>query len=170
VCDAGVVRAVSRHRAPFDAVVLAVTVLAAAPVGVVVAVCVARAVADPADAPALVIAAAVGALLATTWATSARAYRLEPGRLVVERPAGEIVYPLAGLVEARPYGRLGLAIRLGNGGLFGISGWYWSRELGWFRVHARKVGGAVLLRWPDRAVVVMPEEPEGFVADVARFR
>jgi hypothetical protein len=160
---------VTRHRAPLDGIVLAVTALCAIPVGAIAAVIAWRTLTTPADGWAIVVFVAAAGLLFGTWATSPTAYRVEPDRLVVERPLGEIVYPLAGLATVTPHERWGLAIRVGNGGLFGITGWFWSRSLGWFRVHARKVRGAVLLRWPDRRVVVMPEDRDAFIRDVERF-
>jgi hypothetical protein len=162
-------RPLIRHRAPLDAIVLIVTALAAIPVGAIAVLFAWRAVTTPTDGGAIAISTAMVALLVATWGTSPTAYRLEPGRLVVERPLGEIPYPLAGLVEATPQDGLGLAVRVGNGGLFGITGWFWSRRLGWFRVHARKVRGGVVLRWPDRIVMVMPEDAGRFVRDVDRF-
>lgn len=159
----------TRHRAPLDTIVAAVTALCAVPVGTVAAIFAWKAFATPADPWALVVFLATAGLLLATWGTSPTAFRVEPGRIVVERPFGEIAYPLTGLVEVKPFEKWGRAIRVGNGGLFGITGWFWSTTLGWFSVHARKVRGAVLLRWPDRKVVVMPEDADRFVRDVERF-
>lgn len=159
----------TRHRAPFDAVVQAVTAICVVPVGAIAAMFAWRAFATPADGWALVIFLATAGLLLGTWGTSPTGYRVDPGRLVVERPFGEIVYPLAGLAEVKPFERWGLTVRVGNGGLFGITGWFWNRTLGWFRVHGRRARGPVSLRWPDRTVVVMPDDPARFIEDVERF-
>ena len=156
----------TRQRAPLDTIVVVITASCAVPVGTVAAW---QAFRTPACGWAIVLFAATVGLLLGTWGTSPTAYLDDPGRLVVERPFGEIAYPLAGLVEVKLFERWGLAVRVGNGGLFGITGWFWTRALGWFRVHGRKVRGAVLLRWPDQTVVVMPEDPGRFIPDVERF-
>jgi hypothetical protein len=160
----------TRHRAPFDAIVLAATVLSAVVLGGVVVLFAFRMVGPVGDGAAILIGALTAGILLGAWGTSPTAYRVEAGRIVVERPFGEIAYPLPGLVDVKPFDRAGFAIRVfGNGGLFGVTGWFWSRKLGWFRAHGRKARGAVSLHWPDRTVVLMPEERERFIADVERF-
>lgn len=160
----------TRHPAPFDALILGVTVVSVVPLAIVAGVFGRRALAAPGHVLDVAVLVATAGLVLGSWGTSPTAYRVEPGRLVVERPVGEIVYPLTGLVDVEPFQRWGFTIRVGNGGLFGVTGWFWNRTLGWFRVHGRKACGAVLLRWPDHAAVVMPEDPARFIDDVGRFR
>lgn len=56
---------------------------------------------------------------------------------------------------------------LGNGGLFGFTGWYRNSRLGRFRVYATNPSLAVVLKFPQQIVVVTPEDPQGFVDDIA---
>ena len=57
------------------------------------------------------------------------------------------------------------SIRVGNGGLFVFSGYFWTRALGWFRLYGNDIlGRAVLLDFGDRKVVITPGDPQAFVA------
>lgn len=51
----------------------------------------------------------------------------------------------------------------GNGGLFSFSGWFYSRRLGRYRLFATDFRNAVVLRFPDRAVVISPETPGALI-------
>jgi hypothetical protein len=91
-------------------------------------------------------------------------FRLEEDCLVLGRKR----YPLEGLVGiARDPEILRWAFRLcGNGGLGSIRGRYWSRRVGKFYAFLTDPEKAVVLRWPDKTVVVSPEDPEFFIYSV----
>lgn len=93
-------------------------------------------------------------------------YRIEGDDLVIERIARDKRVPLRGLSGARhDRDLLRGALRVGNGGLFVFSGFYWSRELGWFRLHGNDIlRRAVLLEVGGQRWVVTPGEPDAFVA------
>ena len=55
----------------------------------------------------------------------------------------------------------------GNGGGFSITGWYWSKPLGFYRAFVTDLNRTVVLRFQRRTVVVSPEDPEEFVRDLA---
>jgi hypothetical protein len=97
-----------------------------------------------------------------------RGYTLDRGQLVILRPGWCVRLPLRGLREAVPDGgALCGSLRLcGNGGLFSITGWYWNRRLGRYRAFVNDVNRVVVLRWPDRVVVVSPDDPERFARAV----
>lgn len=54
----------------------------------------------------------------------------------------------------------------GNSGLFAFTGIYRNQKLGVFRVYATDASRAVVLRFSDRTVVVTPDDPQKFVAEV----
>jgi hypothetical protein len=61
------------------------------------------------------------------------------------------------------------SLRVGNGGFFCFSGWFRNRKLGWYRLFATDPRRAVLRRFDDRKVVVTPDDPELFAAQVKRL-
>jgi hypothetical protein len=58
----------------------------------------------------------------------------------------------------------------GNGGLFCFAGWFRNRTLGSYRAFATDPRCAVVLRFKDRTVVVTPDNPKAFVAQINRLR
>lgn len=99
-------------------------------------------------------------------------YRLESGRLFVQRLLWATEVPLDGLqsVEAVPNAMRGSLRSMGNGGLFSITGWYFSKALGKYRAWVTDLPRTVVLRFEGRSVVVSPENPEAFAADLRHAR
>jgi len=55
----------------------------------------------------------------------------------------------------------------GNGGLYSFTGWYWTKRIGAFRAYVTDLRRTVVVRFKTRkAVVVSPDDPEGFVQAV----
>lgn len=99
-------------------------------------------------------------------------YRLESGRLYVQRLLWLTEVSLEGLksVEVNPAAMKGSLRSFGNGGLFSISGWYYSKALGKYRAWVTDLPRGVVLRFEGRAAVVSPENPEQFAAEVRKLR
>lgn len=98
-----------------------------------------------------------------------RGYVLTQRHLEVCRLGWSTVLPLAGLetVTGEPEGLKGSLRLFGNGGLFGITGWFWNRRLGRFRAYATDPSRVVLLRYADgRKVVVTPGDVQHFIVQV----
>jgi hypothetical protein len=98
-----------------------------------------------------------------------RGYVLTERNLEVRRLGWSTTLPLAGLlaVSGEPEGLRGSVRLFGNGGLFGISGWFWNRRIGRFRAYATDPGRVVLLRYRDgRKVVVTPDDVQHFIVRV----
>jgi hypothetical protein len=98
-----------------------------------------------------------------------RGYMLTEDAIQVRRLGWRSVLPLDGLVAVtgEPEGLRGAVRTFGNGGLFGISGWFWSRRLGAFRAYATDPARVVLLRYRDgRKVIVTPGDVQHFVVRV----
>lgn len=60
--------------------------------------------------------------------------------------------------------RIGFAIRVGAGGLWGGFGWLWSRRAGWVEHYVSRLHGFVWLeRRAGRPLLLTPADPEAFV-------
>jgi hypothetical protein len=111
--------------------------------------------------PALVL----GALLFVV-----RSYRIDGGHLSIRRMFWNTTIPLLGIHQAvhDPTAIKGSLRIFGNGGLFGMTGLYWNRNLGRFRLFATDPAKAVVLRLHGRIVVISPDEPEEFLRELER--
>jgi hypothetical protein len=102
-----------------------------------------------------------------------RGYGLTEQSIEVRRLGWTTTLPLLGLVSVTGDSEaLRNAWRF-NGGLFGITGWFWNRRLGRFRAFATDPSRAVLLRYSNRKVVVTPHDTQHFIVRVrtlARLR
>ncbi len=97
-----------------------------------------------------------------------RGYSLTPEFLRVHRLLWSNRVPLAGLqsVQYDPQA-IRRSMRLwGNGGLFSISGYFRTRELGTYRAFVTHPALAVVLRFKDRKVVVSPAVPADFIQQI----
>ena len=70
--------------------------------------------------------------------------------------------------EARPRAMRGSLRTCGNGGGFSFTGWYWSKALGAYRAFVTDLDRTVVLRFGKRTVVVSPDAPEDFAAELNR--
>ena len=98
-----------------------------------------------------------------------RGYVLTESQIEVQRLGWSTVLPFDGLaaVSGEPQGLQGSLRLFGNGGLFGISGWFWNRRIGRFRAYATDPERAVLLRYRDgRKVLVTPHDVQHFIVRV----
>src|SRR5262249_13387135 len=98
-----------------------------------------------------------------------RGYGLTDSHIAVRRLGWSTLLPLEGLVAVtgESEGLRGSVRLFGNGGLFGISGWFWNRRIGRFRAYATDPGRVVLLRYGDgKKVVVTPHDVQHFIVRV----
>jgi hypothetical protein len=127
---------------------------------------------DP-HAPRAVLAlagAAPAMLAAVLWASRIQRYRLSGEELLVELRFRTVRFPLAGLISASidPEAMRHAWKLYGNDGLGAYSGRFRSRRLGAFRAYLSDAERAVVLRWPDRCVVISPEQPSYFLEAVRK--
>jgi hypothetical protein len=101
-----------------------------------------------------------------------RGYRLVPGGLEIQRPGWTTRISLAGLsqVEKAPGLFQGFGMKVGSGGFLGFIGWFWTRSEGWFHAWVTDPKRAIRLRFPNRVVVVSPDDPDAFLAALQRLR
>jgi hypothetical protein len=98
-----------------------------------------------------------------------RGYVLTERHIAVRRLGWSTVLPLAGLiaVTGEPEGLRGSVRLFGNGGLFGITGWFWNRKFGRFRAYATDPSRAVLLHYhAGKKVMVTPNDVQQFIVRV----
>jgi len=100
-----------------------------------------------------------------------RSYAIEPNVLAIRRLLWTTRLPLAGLqsAELSPNVMCGSLRLFGNGGMFSITGLFRNRALGNYRAFVTDLTKTVVLRFPKRTVVVSPENPERFVAEISEF-
>jgi hypothetical protein len=116
--------------------------------------------------PALLPVGVAPAVVAGIWfGARIRRYRLVGAELLVELRFRTIRFPLEGLKEVMPDRKAlqGARKLVGNDGLGAISGRFRSKYLGPFRVYATDSDHAVVLRWPDRCLVISPQQHSFFV-------
>lgn len=108
-------------------------------------------------------------LLLIPLPSSVRGYVITPGHIEVRRLGRSVLLPLAGIVSVtgEPDGLRGSVRLFGSGGLYGITGWFWSRRIGRYRAYATDPERAVLLRYRDgRNVVLTPDDVQHFIVQV----
>jgi len=91
-------------------------------------------------------------------------YRIEGNILLVERLLWATALSLEGLTEVQcdPQAIKGALRLFGNGGMFAITGLFYSKKLGRFRLFATDPAKAVILRLGTRTIVITPLVPEIF--------
>lgn len=70
--------------------------------------------------------------------------------------------------EARPRAMRGSWRICGNGGGFSFTGWYRNQALGIYRAFVTDLDRTVVLKFGKRTVVVSPDAPEDFAAELNR--
>lgn len=97
-----------------------------------------------------------------------RGYTVTPDAILVHRMFWDTRLLRVGLISATVEPEvMNWSLRLcGNGGMFSITGWYWSKRLGRFRAYVTDLNRTVVLRWEKRTAVVSPGDPEGFVREL----
>jgi hypothetical protein len=119
-----------------------------------------------------VIAACLLATLFGSLLFTIRGYSLESGRLFIHRLLWRTEISLQGLKEvvADASAMRGSIRSFGNGGLFSISGYFWSKSQGSFRAWVTDMHRTVILRFEGRTLVLSPAEPERFAEDLRKAR
>ncbi len=94
-----------------------------------------------------------------------RGYTLTQDEVVVRRMGWATRLPLATLqsVEGKADAMQGSLRLFGIGGLFSYWGWYWNRRLGRYFAFATDTSRCVILRYPNRTVVITPHDPQQFI-------
>ena len=93
-----------------------------------------------------------------------RNYRIIENQLIIQRIGWQSTIDLTDLksAEVNPQAMSKSLRLIGNGGLFCFAGLFRNKLLGKYRAFASNPRNAVILRFPNRTVVVTPEDPESF--------
>jgi hypothetical protein len=97
-----------------------------------------------------------------------RSYEVDRNRLSIQRLLWSTVIEIRGLTRVwhDPNGLRGSIRVFGNGGLFSLTGIYWSRSLGRYRMFATNPKKFVGMVSPSRKIVVTPADPDAFVREI----
>jgi hypothetical protein len=119
--------------------------------------------------PAFVAIGIAPVSIAAAWFTARiQCYRMAGAELQIKLPLRTARFPLEGLQSATPDREAlrGAHKIIGNDGLGAISGRFRSKRLGRFHAYATDREHAVVLRWPDRCLVISPDQRSFFVETV----
>ena len=97
-----------------------------------------------------------------------RGYVLTDTSLVIKRLGWETRLDLSRLNSANvdPDAFRGSLRLFGNGGFFSFTGWFRNKKLGVYRAYATDTRRAVVLRFSDKTVVITPDDPQKFAAEI----
>ena len=161
-----------RFAAPWA---LAVRIITTVVLALLIGIAVFVPVALPANTP---LAARVAlfitplAIIAGTLPFMIRGYVLCADELRIERLGWANHIPLNTVVSATAdAAAIRGSIRLcGSGGLFGFFGWFRNRKLGIYRAYGTDPKLSVVVKLTNRSIVVTPDNPERFVAEIESRR
>lgn len=99
-----------------------------------------------------------------------RGYAITGDEILIRRLFWTTRLDCSGLTsaEAQPRAMSGSLRTCGNGGGFSFTGWYWNKNLGAYRAFVTDPDRTVVLRFGKRTLVVSPEAPEDFAAELNR--
>ncbi len=121
--------------------------------------------------PAFGVIGVAPLVVGAIWFTAhIRNYRVTASELLVELPLRKARFPLPGLQGAEPDRDAFRGARkiVGNDGLRAITGRFRSERLGRFHAYVTDTERAVVLRWPDRCLVISPQQSSLFVETVRK--
>ncbi len=97
------------------------------------------------------------------WAYTPQRYVVSEEGIAIKRPAGDVFIPLESIrfVEERDFKRTRTIRVMGNGGLFGITGRFWTKQDGTMYFYARN-SNYVLIE-ADKKYVLSPDERFQFI-------
>ena len=101
-----------------------------------------------------------------------RGYVLTEDTLLIQRLGWVSKVDLSGLnaAEIDPNAMTKSIRTFGNGGLFCFAGKFRNKKLGSYRAFVTAPSRSVILRFPDRTLVVSPGEPEAFTAKIKKLK
>ena len=106
-------------------------------------------------------------ILTVSYLFMPRWYLVSPKGLRIGRRISDVLIPIEAIDNARTVTEeeMGFAIRLfGNGGVFGFTGYYFSRKMGRMRLYAtRKSNYVLIIRKGNKKIIVTPDNPEAMV-------
>jgi len=120
---------------------------------------------------AVLVVAAAPALLAVPalYLWSPRSYLVEDREIVIQRPIGPVRIPLKSVRGVKPLDASAKLLRtFGVGGVFGFYGSFREASLGPVSLYASRGAGRIVVLSSPKPVVISPEPPEAFLAEVEK--
>jgi hypothetical protein len=107
-------------------------------------------------------------LLATSLPFMVRGYVLREDELLIERLGWMNRVPLSSVesLVADPKALQGSIRLCGSAGLYGFFGWFRNAKLGVYRAYGTDPARSVVIKLTGRTIVVTPDDPGRFVAEV----
>lgn len=106
-------------------------------------------------------------ILTISYLYMPRWYIVSPKGILTGRRISDVLIPIEAIDNARTVTEeeMGFAIRLfGNGGVFGFTGYYFSRKMGRMRLYAtRKSHYVLIIGNENKKIIVTPDNPEAMV-------
>ncbi len=101
-----------------------------------------------------------------------RGYVLSRESILIKRFGWDSQLELKGLlsVEYDPAATKGSIRTFGNGGMFAFSGKFWNRKLGLYSAYITDFRLSVVLYFDDHVIVISPENPQLFIAELKLLR
>ena len=111
-------------------------------------------------------------IVATAAVFIVRRYQLSGDILIIHRLGWSNQYDLSQLVSIShdPAAVKGSIRNFGNGGLLSFSGIFWNKTLGSYRAYATDWSKTLVIKLPNRVLVITPDNPEEFIKAVAKNR
>ena len=111
------------------------------------------------------------AVLGVSSLFSIHGYTVDGDTLLIHRIGWNSKVNLSRLVAAHvdPSAMNNSIRTFGNGGMFCFAGGYWNKKLRHYRAFATAPKNSVILRFPNRTVVVSPDDPAAFAEEMQRF-
>lgn len=105
------------------------------------------------------------AIIVGTMFFMVRGYQIKGDQLIIQRLGWATTIALTHLnsAEHEPEAMKGSMRTFGIGGLFSFVGFFTNGKLNSYRAYATDPKKSVVLRFPDRTIVVTPDSPEKFV-------
>jgi hypothetical protein len=92
-------------------------------------------------------------------------YEVSAGEISIRRLGWVKRIPLTGIssVTCDPLGLRGATKIIGNDGYLAMIGWFKSKKMGFFRAFVTDGSRVVILKWPDKTILISPDDPETFI-------
>ena len=110
-------------------------------------------------------------ILIGTICFTIRGYRITSDYLHIDRLFWRMRIDLHALQSATidPEATKGSFRLFGNGGLYSISGLFWNKTLGKYRAFITDPKYSVVLKFPQRTIVLSPDNPQLFCQQIKTF-
>ncbi len=114
--------------------------------------------------------ALISSIIAVTLAFSIRGYSVTDKAVIVHRFGWKTTLPIDGMLSAEidPAATVSSIRTFGIGGLFGFVGKFRNQRLGNYTAYVTNGMNSIVIRYPDKTIVISPSKPTYFYSDLAQ--